>query len=476
MEWTLKPGDLVDGWTLGESLGRGGNGEVWLAEHQTLGRAALKLLKLKFQGEAQKRYRRFRDEAAMHDQLSKRFPGVLPFVAHSLPENPTQLAPAWLATRVAIMARTALEGNFLREAVDAVASVADTLAALHAEGVSHRDIKPDNLFRYEDRWVVGDFGLVDYPDKDSVTDTGERLGPFHYLAPEMHIEANRSDGRKADVFSLGKTLWVLATEQRTPPPGALRADNPQTAIRAYRSNERAHQLDALVERATRLDPDGRPPMQEFAKELRAWLSTPQVHAQPDVTDTLVRIRDLAARVIPPGLDREKLKTDFQALSRKLRNLMPMIARRFAETNLLDGAIDSGPIPAHFYGRGHSRYKPLGAVSYAETSCKVFFPLPADAQKRGIELVAAVGARSYADGNVVLCCGYHVSLQWLTRPPVNETDWKRERKIGPQEWIVQLGSAMEDKAVAESFKFLNDNLGEALRQFAEIVDSVTLGAS
>jgi hypothetical protein len=38
MEWELKPGDTVDAWTLAERLGRGGNGEVWLAEHLTLGR------------------------------------------------------------------------------------------------------------------------------------------------------------------------------------------------------------------------------------------------------------------------------------------------------------------------------------------------------------------------------------------------------------------------------------------------------
>jgi hypothetical protein len=38
-----------------------------------------------------------------------------------------------------------------------------------------------------------------YPDKEAVTDTGERLGPYSYLAPEMLHDAKHADGRKADV-------------------------------------------------------------------------------------------------------------------------------------------------------------------------------------------------------------------------------------------------------------------------------------
>jgi hypothetical protein len=151
----------------------------------------------------------------------------------------------------------------------------------------------DNLFRHCDRWTVGDFGLVDYPDKESLTDTGERLGPYHYLAPEMLTEANRADGRRADVFSLGKTLWVLATGQRVPPPGELRADNNQMNIQAYQAAPRVHQLDSLIERATRHDAATRPTMSEFAAELRAWLTAPQEPSQPDLSDVFARLQALA---------------------------------------------------------------------------------------------------------------------------------------------------------------------------------------
>ena len=46
-----------------------------------------------------------------------------------------------------------------RTVVAAVADIATTLAALAEKGVGHRDIKPDNLFERDGRWLVGDFGL-----------------------------------------------------------------------------------------------------------------------------------------------------------------------------------------------------------------------------------------------------------------------------------------------------------------------------
>jgi serine/threonine protein kinase len=73
--------------------------------------------------------------------------------------------------------------------VTALAGIASTLEALAAEGVAHRDIKPDNLFRLGDRWVIGDFGLVSYPEKDPRTEHGRRLGPIDFMAPKPPQQA-----------------------------------------------------------------------------------------------------------------------------------------------------------------------------------------------------------------------------------------------------------------------------------------------
>jgi serine/threonine protein kinase len=452
VEWELKAGEAVDGWTLTELLGKGGNGEVWVAEHPALGRAALKLLKLKFQNQEQKRYLRFCDEATMHGKLAERNSGVLPFLGCSLPESPTLDTPAWLATPVAIPVRKALEGRPLREAVEAVASVADTLTALHEQGVSHRDIKPDNLFKYVGRWVVGDFGLVDYPDKESLTETGERLGPFHYLAPEMHDEANRSDGRKADVYSLGKTLWVLATEQRVPPPGELRADNIQLNIRAYRTDPRTHQLDLLIERATKHDLALRPRMTEYAAEMRAWLTMPKEGGQPDLTDVLARIRTLAPLALRSAVDRTKLMESAKRLEQELRTGLSAIAKQLAGTGLSDGSVVTVFPPDSFF----EQQLATGYISGTNFLCNASLPVGS----REVRLSCTVIVRAYHDGTAQFCAGYRVG-----------DGVARDRVIGPKRWACVLDSARQTHAVAELFTSLNESLDESLTALAEWGENV-----
>jgi hypothetical protein len=80
---------------------------------------------------------------------------------------------------------------------------------------------PDNLFFFENRFAVGDFGLVSFEGKSADTAQGERIGPMFFMAPEMLNSAIEADGQFADVYSLAKTLWVMATGQRSPQPGRL---------------------------------------------------------------------------------------------------------------------------------------------------------------------------------------------------------------------------------------------------------------
>jgi serine/threonine protein kinase len=412
-----------------------------------LGQGALKLLKLKFQGEGHKRYLRFRDEAKMHGQLAEQHAGILPFLNCSLPESPTHDTPAWLATPVAIPIQKALEGRPLREAVEAAASVAETMAALHEQGISHRDIKPDNLFCYEGRWVIGDFGLVDYPDKESLTDTGERLGPFHYLAPEMHNEANRSDGRKADVYSLGKTLWVLGTEQFVPPPGELRADNIQLGIRAYRADPRTYQLDLLIEQATKHDPALRPTMVEFAAELKAWLTTPEERTQPDLTDIFARLRALAPPTLRSAADRTKLMESANRLEAELRAGMGAIAKKLADTGLSDGSVVS-VFPADSF---FAEQLTSGGMGGTNLLCSASLPVVS----REVRLSCTVVVRFYHNGTTEFSGGYRVSA-----------GGGMDRLIGVKTWAGSLGSATQTHAVAELFSSLNESLGESLTALAE----------
>jgi serine/threonine protein kinase len=156
-------------------------------------------------------YLRFRDEVSFHRGGPHR--GVLPVIGAEVPETPSEEQPAWLAMPIAETVREALgDAPTLDEVVGAVRAYATTLAALAEQGVHHRDLKPDNLFRLDHEWVVGDFGLVTWPGKSAATEPGQKLGPANFVAPEMVQDATQADAGPADVWSLAKVLWVLATE------------------------------------------------------------------------------------------------------------------------------------------------------------------------------------------------------------------------------------------------------------------------
>jgi serine/threonine protein kinase len=79
--------------------------------------------------------------------------------------------------------------------VEAVAAITWTLTGLVREGISHRDVKPDNLLCLGGVWSIGDFGLVKYPAGQALTEHGRKLGPTDFMAPEMR-ESNTAEWRR----------------------------------------------------------------------------------------------------------------------------------------------------------------------------------------------------------------------------------------------------------------------------------------
>jgi serine/threonine protein kinase len=128
----------------------------------------------------------------------------------------------------------------LEDVVQAAVAVAETLASLATRGVFHRDIKPENLFRLDGGSVIGDWGLADFPNKEDVTVTYQKLGPLYYIAPEMLLDAKSASPGPADVFSLAKTLWVLASGASHPPPGALHPEVTSHRLTSRIAHPRAH--------------------------------------------------------------------------------------------------------------------------------------------------------------------------------------------------------------------------------------------
>lgn len=262
---------------------------MWRAKRDGQGELALKILR-ELRSDAE-RYRRFMNEVAFYRSLGGRS-GILPVIDSDLPERPSRAQPAWLAMPIATPLRDHLgEDPDLEEIVRSIAAVAGALAEVAQGGGAHRDVKPNNMYRYDNAYVIGDFGLVQLPGRRGLTLPGKRLGPIHFHAPEMLSAPTAADGRPADVYSLAKSLWVLATGQTFPLPGELRVDVAAFRLGSYVRHPRASLLERLIERSTTHEPGKRPTMAEVKAELEAWLSLNSDHPVPDPSD----LSDLAKR-------------------------------------------------------------------------------------------------------------------------------------------------------------------------------------
>jgi serine/threonine protein kinase len=316
---TESPGQTVGPWTLHETLGRGGNATVWKATRsKPEAPVALKLINTtKVEKEPYQRFVREIGFLREHQAV----PGVLPLLGAHLPELPTRADPPWLAMPIAVPIATALEGKPLADVVAAMAAIADTLARLQRDfDIAHRDIKPGNLYELDGSWLIGDFGLVALPDADNLTTEGRQVGPAHYTAYEMILSPTTADPHPADVYSLGKTLWVLATGQAWPPEGHQPAGQRRFEIGDFRPHPRANALDQEVDLMTRLHPEERPPKEQVARDLATWHELSSEPVAFDVSDARSRVRTKLEKAISEQDTQEQRKDLTHAAIRRLQEL------------------------------------------------------------------------------------------------------------------------------------------------------------
>ncbi|MQA05488.1 MAG: Stk1 family PASTA domain-containing Ser/Thr kinase [Streptosporangiales bacterium] len=148
-----------------------------------------------------------------------------------------------------------------REALEVLKRILSALAAAHAAGLVHRDVKPENvLISDEGRVKVADFGLARAISTGGPHTTGIIIGTVAYLAPEQ-VENGRADAR-SDVYSAGVVLYEMLAGKipftaDTPLAVAYKhvhEDVPAPSAAADVPLE----LDELVARATHRDPEQRP--------------------------------------------------------------------------------------------------------------------------------------------------------------------------------------------------------------------------
>ena len=141
-------------------------------------------------------------------------------------------------------------------------AVADALAFAHAQGVVHRDIKPDNILLQGDRVLVADFGVARAVSEvqEKLTATGMVVGTPTYMSPEQASGEREIDGR-TDIFALGCVLYELASGDapfRGPTPQATlmrRFTGPPRPLRPVINVPEA--VEAAIMRSVARDPNER---------------------------------------------------------------------------------------------------------------------------------------------------------------------------------------------------------------------------
>lgn len=255
----------------GEKLGEGGNGEVFCVEkNQEI--FALKRLKSKYVNSKselakEKRCRFIKEIDIVRDYVNK-VVGILPIVDYNKNEY-------WYVMPKAqtIMEYIKKENLDIESVTGIVIILANTLSKLHANDVSHRDIKPSNIYMYNGVPVLSDFGLVGNNEEDGYTKSNVGLGATFTIAPEMKRNPKRADGKKADVYSLAKTMWMMITGNELGFDGTYDYEDKMYSLSYNKKLKDEHlvELETIIHKATLSLPDNRPTMDEFKTCLEKWI-------------------------------------------------------------------------------------------------------------------------------------------------------------------------------------------------------------
>jgi len=353
---------IKDKWRIDSLLGRGGMATVFAATHRNGNRVAIKMLHLDLARDVDVRAR-FLREGYVANRVNH--PGSVRVLDDDVSEDGAAfLVMELLEGELLEKRRERLGGRLpLPEVFSVIDQLLDVLAAAHANGVIHRDVKPENIFvTHEGQVKVLDFGIARLRESSSTahsvsyaTSTGLVIGTLNFMSPE---QATGGDvDARTDIWATGATMFHLLSG------------------RMVHENVELH--DYLVSAST--------------------LHAPSLalHA-PDMPPEIVAVVDRALLI-----DRDKRWQDARSLRRALESAYEAVKSRIqrdedelvpsTDGNTLHGAPAealASAVPARPRGSGRSS-KSLPKNPSSKSTSR--FTDPGDARTRPAALALGIGA-------------------------------------------------------------------------------------
>ena len=274
---------LNDRYEIEELIGTGGMADVYRARDNLLGRTvAVKVLHAQYAKDPVF-IQRFRQEAQSAGNLNQ--PNVVNVYDWGIEGDTYYLVMEYVEGRD--LKDVILSGGPLlpERAVEITLSICAALEAAHAQGIIHRDIKPQNIFITSDNQVkVMDFGIARSAGGTAMTQTGTIMGTAQYISPEQ-AQGQTADQR-SDLYSLGVVLYEMLTGK---PP--FDGDNPVSiAYKHVREDplppsminpDISPELEAVVMKALSKNPENRyQNVVEMQADLERCLEGFPVYATP----------------------------------------------------------------------------------------------------------------------------------------------------------------------------------------------------
>ena len=229
----------------------------------------------------EKALRRFVRETTIQSRIDH--PHIVPILEMDLTTD-----PPWF---IMPLAQESFEKQVVRDQrarsvdIDALVQILAGLEELHRLGYVHRDLKPQNILRIADHWMLSDFGLI-LPMADqttTLTSTNSAWGTPAYAAPELVIDFHSAPAQ-ADIYAVGCILHDIIENAPRIPFGKLTVAGP---------------LGPVVERCTELRPEDRFPNVAALRSavVMAFSSPPAVGVAQEVKDWVAKLTS-----DPPNLD------------------------------------------------------------------------------------------------------------------------------------------------------------------------------